>query len=283
MRHETIHLFEGRGVDNSNIFLKTYLTEDLNGMKRPAVIVIPGGAFITIGTREGESVALAYAAKGYQAFLLHYSTLRTAPDSSGLDNMLEQVKEAIKIISDHADEWCVDADKISLTGFSAGGGLAACYSIYYKRMGGIRPNAVVLSYPILDHKYNLEWLYETRGGDDDFIAMSFAANKALFATETPSEEQIEKASPARSSEIVEDIPPTFIWHTFGDHIVSPINSITYAKKLYEAGVPCELHIFERGEHALALANETTAADPSQINEEVAVWFDMALKWLKMQN
>ncbi len=36
---------------------------------RPAVLVIPGGSYTFISQREGEPIALKFAAEGYQAFV----------------------------------------------------------------------------------------------------------------------------------------------------------------------------------------------------------------------
>lgn len=41
--------------------------------KRPAIVVCPGG-YVYCSPREAEPVALRYAAKGFHAFILRYST-----------------------------------------------------------------------------------------------------------------------------------------------------------------------------------------------------------------
>ena len=71
---KTIQLYEGR----ADVTLTTYVLADspemLNGNKRPAVLVCPGGAYLGCSDREGEPVALRFAAMGYHAFVLRYST-----------------------------------------------------------------------------------------------------------------------------------------------------------------------------------------------------------------
>jgi acetyl esterase/lipase len=47
---------------------------------RPAVLVIPGGSYTFISQREGEPIALKFAAEGYQAFVLHYHTNSATPN-----------------------------------------------------------------------------------------------------------------------------------------------------------------------------------------------------------
>jgi len=73
MRIEKIKLYENR----EDVTLTTYVLEDshemLNGKKRPAILVCPGGAYAFCSDREAEPVALKYASMGYHAFVLRYS------------------------------------------------------------------------------------------------------------------------------------------------------------------------------------------------------------------
>ena len=40
--------------------------------KRPAVVVVPGGAYYLVSRREGEPVAQSFLARGFQTFILNY-------------------------------------------------------------------------------------------------------------------------------------------------------------------------------------------------------------------
>jgi acetyl esterase/lipase len=74
MYTEVIKFYE----DREDVTLTTYVLKDsqelLNGKKRPAIIICPGGAYIGCSDREGEAVALRFAAMGYHTFVLRYST-----------------------------------------------------------------------------------------------------------------------------------------------------------------------------------------------------------------
>jgi acetyl esterase/lipase len=48
-------------------------------------------------------------------------------------------------------------------------------------------------------------------------------------------------------------PPTFLVHTNEDTTVPAENSVLFYLALREAGVPAELHVYERGRHGLGLA------------------------------
>jgi acetyl esterase/lipase len=73
MQIVTIELVE----DRQGVTLTTYVPDNsperLNGSKRPAVLVCPGG-YIRCSDREARPVALRFVAMGYQAFVLRYST-----------------------------------------------------------------------------------------------------------------------------------------------------------------------------------------------------------------
>ena len=64
-------------TDDSEVSLTSYISdisEEMKNMKtKPAILVLPGGAYKFCSDREAEPVALAYLAKGFNAFVLRYS------------------------------------------------------------------------------------------------------------------------------------------------------------------------------------------------------------------
>ena len=91
--------------------------------KRPAIVVIPGGGYVYCSRAEGEPVAMAFAARGFHAFVLRYST---GFDAAGF-RPLEEISWAIGYIRENAESWGIDPDKIVSCGFSAGGHLYEYY------------------------------------------------------------------------------------------------------------------------------------------------------------
>ena len=73
MKTEKLCLYENR----PDVTLTTYLIDDsrelMNGRKRPAILICPGGAYMFCSDREAEPVALRFMAMGYHAFVLRYS------------------------------------------------------------------------------------------------------------------------------------------------------------------------------------------------------------------
>jgi len=54
-------------------------------------------------------------------------------------------------------------------------------------------------------------------------------------------------------QVTKDTPPTFLWHTVEDAAVPVENALLFAAALRRAGVPFDLHVYERGRHGLGLA------------------------------
>ena len=127
MYHEKI-FYPGK----ESVFLECFVLD--SGLKlglekkRPAVIICPGGGYVYLSPREGEPVAAAYAAKGFHAFVLHYSVQYAA---SGYAPMKE-LDWAIALLREKAEEWNIAENKIFTCGFSAGGHLAMSQGLFGK-------------------------------------------------------------------------------------------------------------------------------------------------------
>ncbi|MFC0674673.1 alpha/beta hydrolase [Brachybacterium hainanense] len=293
MHHESIQVRAGR----DDVTVTTYVLEDspelLAGRRRPAVLVLPGGAYIGCSDREGEPVALAFAALGYHAFVLRYSV---HGDWGFLDGgrierrersihpaPLHDVAAAMGIIRDRAEEWLVDADRIAVAGFSAGGHNAAMYGTRWddravvEAAGGtpVRPAALVLGYPMTDYPL----LHEAPApGDGGAPRTHDAASMALFGRTDPSDSLLREVSPALH--VTAATPPAFLWHTAADALVPVEQSLSFARALARQGIPFELHVFEGGDHDLSLATQATARLDSQIVPPAAAWTRLAAAWLQ---
>lgn len=131
--------------EKMNVTLDAYIQgtggEYRSIIKRPAVIVIPGGGYMFCSDREADPVAFAYLAAGYDTFVLRYSLNEDAT----WPKPLQDYEMAYKYIEEHADEWNVNMDKIAVCGFSAGGHLAGAVAT----MAEHKPKAAILGYPVL--------------------------------------------------------------------------------------------------------------------------------------
>lgn len=108
---------------------------------RPAMLVLPGGAYRFCSEREGEPIAFDFLAKGFAAFVLRYSV----EEKSKFPAPLDDAQEALKIIRENAGKWHINPHAVAAAGFSAGGHLCAALA----SMADEKPDAAVLIYPCI--------------------------------------------------------------------------------------------------------------------------------------
>ena len=256
MRHEVIQLPE-TGVE-----LETYLTDNRAveaGRRKPLMLVFPGGAYAYRSDREAEPVALRLTSLGIQAVIVRYSV---AP--ARYPKALEEAAEAVAYAHAHAEEWLCDPKMVAVMGFSAGGHAAAHIGLKWHQMpqgAACRPDAMILGYPVIT-----SGRFAHRGSFDNLLG------------ESATEVQLERLS--LENTVNENTPATFIWHTQADDAVPVENSLLFVNALQEAHIKTEFHLFPNGPHGLSLADNTTSVSACLIDPNVAVWIDMAVRFVK---
>ncbi|MBS6978743.1 MAG: alpha/beta hydrolase, partial [Faecalibacterium prausnitzii] len=145
-----------------------------------------------------------------------------------------------------AEDWNTDPGKIASIGFSAGGHLSGAMGT----MGKERPNAMILGYPVTTPHKGAGLPYPIPGLCD---------------------------------KVDEHTVPAFLFATYDDQLVPVENTIKMGQALSDHGVPFEMHIFQKGKHGLALAKQFCSAGyQDNINDSVAAWFPLCIKWLETQ-
>jgi len=198
---------------------------------------------------------------------LEYSTQSTSPGMKHPQPLLD-VSRAMCIIRENADKWNVEADKIAVCGFSAGGHLAASLGTLWDRdyiqnhpeitKGQNKPNALILSYAVITKHYCI---------DDNLVG------KENITDELRKELALE-------NNVTDETPPTFLWHTGDDSVVLLENPMLFANALSKHNVPFEMHIYPQGPHGISLATEDVAEEPHWVNPHIATWMDLCVEWLK---
>lgn len=223
--------------------------------KRPAVLVCPGGGYVYCSPREGEPVALSYGAKGFHAFVLHYSTGRKA----GGFAPLEEISWAIGYLRENAENWNLDPEKIAVCGFSAGGHLALASGV----MAENKPNAMILGYPATS-------MPNMPGAD--FMLKLVAGKDTVTQEDADQYDLIPK--------ITRQAPPVFLVATAED-MLTAYGALPVAKAYSDLGLKYELHIFQFGPHGYSLANAVTADGSSQVLDQAfAQWQELSCLWLE---
>lgn len=222
--------------------------------KRPAVLICPGGGYMYCSPREAEPVALRYAAAGFHAFILRYSTEMNAADNAPL----AEVSWAISLLRQRSGEWNIDPEKIAACGFSAGGHLALMSGL----MAENKPNAMILIYPtaVLPNLPGANFMLKFLTGKQDVTDEDAAYFNLL-------------------ERITTDAPPVFLAATSED-MITAFGALPIAQKYSQAGRNYELHIFQYGPHGYSLADVTTAEGSSRmLDNSFAKWHGMSVDWL----
>ena len=257
------------------------------GIKRPAIVICPGGGYAFCSEREAEPVALRFLTEGFNVFVLWYRVgaqpedeIRGQDASAWYDKAPKNTfplpqhdaAAAVAYVRSHAAQWHTDPDRIAIMGFSAGGHLAASLSglwqhaELWQELGlapeDVRPNAAVLCYPVIC-------------ADED-------AHRGSFVHLSGTQDVAAHQRYSVLNWVSGDYPPTFLWHTFTDEAVPVRNSLRMALALADAGVLTEVHIYPKGRHGLSLCNDQTGAawDATLHQEECAEWPRLAARFLR---
>lgn len=287
---ETLKLWRDREDVELTVFVTqkdAFLPEQ---RPRPAVIVCPGGAYATCSRHgnEGDAVAMAFAMDGYQAFVLEYSiTERAAEGATVYPAMLLDYGRAVMTIREHADEWNVDVDQISILGFSAGGHL--CGTIATEWNNGIlvkefgipaqcfKPLCAMLVYPVTDFVIQKE-MRNAEGTDE---GSTINMDIAYFGRADNDEETLKSGS--LTYKVTKDCPPIFLAAAQNDGLVKCTNTLRMACALQDADVPYELHIFQYGDHGFALGRDLFEPWRKDKAYSAAAWVPMAKTFLLHQH
>jgi acetyl esterase/lipase len=223
------------------------------------IVVCPGGGYGGLALdHEGHQIARLLTSRGIAAFIVKY---RLGPRYHH-PAMLQDALQAIRTVRATADRYRIKADRIGVMGFSAGGHLASSAATLFDRgdpaaataigRTSSRPDFAVLVYPVIQ-----------MGGD-----VTHKGSQQNLLGPTPSRELLDRLS--TDKQVTKDTPPTFLFHTHADDGVPSENSVLFYLALKKAGVPAELHIYEKGRHGLGLAPE----DPV-----LRTWTERLFDWL----
>lgn len=267
----TIERFTLTETKDKKITLTAYIagaTPDVPpSLKRRAVLICPGGSYRYCSNTEGEPVALAYLAAGFNSFVLDYSVTSATEEGKKFPGQLLEAAMAMKFIKDNAEKLHVDPKYVFVCGFSAGGHLAASLGILYNSNyvkealdmpeNYVRPAGMILAYPVITSgKYT-----------------HAESIKNILHEDADNEEARRAVSLERR--VDENTVPAFIWHTRTDALVPVENSLLLATALAENDIPFELHVYPDGPHGLSLANSVVG----RVNDTVAQWFSTSVRWI----
>jgi acetyl esterase/lipase len=242
-------------IQQSKPVLDPYLLP--TGKDHACVIVLPGGGYCGQAPHEAEPIARWLNSLGIAAFVLYYRVFPYHHPAPLLD-----AQRAIRTVRARANEFGVDAGRIGILGFSAGGHLASTAGTHFdagisnspdpiERVSS-RPDAMILCYPVIT-----------------FGEYRHDGSRSALLGENPPEKLIRSLS--NEIQVTADTPPTFLFHTANDEAVPVENSLLFASALSRHRVPFDLHVFADGPHGVGLAQD---------NQTLTHWTQCCSAWLR---
>jgi len=237
-----------------------YLPEKPSGA---GIVICPGGGYGGLAIdHEGHQIARWLNENGIAGFICDY---RHRGKGYGHPAPLQDAQRAIRSVRSRAKSFGVDAAKIGILGFSAGGHLCSTAVTHFDagepgssdpvmRVNS-RPDFGVLCYPVIafDQPFTHKGSQRNLLGED--------ASPELVA------------SLSNEKQVSDQTPPCFLWHTWEDKAVPPENSVVFYQALLAHKIPSELHIYEQGPHGLGLAKNRPGA---------SAWPAAFIAWLKVR-
>ncbi len=264
MQTERIYL-----SDDKRAYVDAYIS-DAKRTVSDAMLVIPGGGYAHCCLdREGESIALAFLAKGFNAFVLSYRV----GDSDRYPDQLCDAARALLHIKKNAERYQIDPDRVFGVGFSAGGHLLGTLATISERQNvldilgtgseSLKLAGVIFSYPVVTA------LHKTHEG-------SFCH---LTGKEFADITEEEKCELSVENHVSENSPPAFIWHTAEDKSVPLNGTFALAQSYIDRELPMTLRVYPYGIHGIALGNKITDVYGNLIQPIAAHWVDEAMEWI----
>jgi len=227
-----------------------------------AMVICPGGGYARLAQHEGEHYARFLNEHGVAGFVLKY---RLGPDGYHHPAMLQDAARAVRLVRAKASDWKLDPKRVGIMGSSAGGHLASTLLTHFDagkpdaadavERQSSRPDLGILCYAVITMGERTH-----QGSKDNLLGKN------------PAPDLVRELS--NELQVTTNTPPCFIWHTDEDRTVPVENSLEFAAALRRAGVPFDLHIYQKGGHGLGLGSRDY--DPAKR----LPWTADCIFWLK---
>ena len=230
-----------------------------------AIIVCPGGSYFWHDTNtEGHDVGQWLQQNGISAFVLNYRTARVPAFATHYRLIFrgnrypdpqDDLRQAVRYLKQHADDYGIDTTKIGAMGFSAGGHLVMSAAELFEKND--RPAFVAPIYPVVTMTESCVHKRSRRG----LLGDSRTRNKALKDLLS-----LERHVPA-------DCPPVFLVNCKDDPVVDYHNAILLDSALTARQIPHKYMLYETGGHGFGASDTKGTAECRQ-------WRAQFLEWLK---
>jgi acetyl esterase/lipase len=246
--------------------MRFFFPKPLSSELKPAMLIFRGGAYAS-SLGSGAGSAEWAAEHGMVGIEVEYGTRST---HAYYPANYADAARAVRLVRQKAAEWGIDAKRVGVMGYSAGGHVASLLSTQpelWKQpeddlAGHIsaRPDLVVLAYPLISFV-------------EQYSPGAFVGSvENFFGEHAVSESRLRDFS--NELHVQEDHPPVFLWTTRDDALVPYTHAQLFADACRRAKVPVLFTLYPHGPHGMGLAlNQPT---------EVRGWTNLLLEWLTSQ-
>lgn len=216
-------------------------------------IVLGGNVAMTSGElREGVASVPQLQEEGYAVFVLRHSIWLDLSDNGPLQDL----GNAVRYITDHAQQFDVQPENYAIVGYSSGGHLAGLFgsekAYGYKAYNVPRPGVLILAYAI----------------------NNFSEVKPVYhAVMDPGVWDWRYYWSSIAEGVTENYPPVYFWYGKNDMVLPLMNPWAQGPALKKAldacGVPYEMHVYQNAGHAVGTGQYTDAN--GWLKEAAAFW------------
>ncbi|MCC7053280.1 MAG: alpha/beta hydrolase [Gemmatimonadaceae bacterium] len=229
-----------------------------------AIVIYPGGGYGVLAIEhEGWQEARWLNRHGIAAIVVKYRVSDRETAAYGFPVPLLDARQALRLTRANAAAWNIDAHRIGVMGFSAGGHLASMMLTLAdevlpgERRDGVgavsaTPDFGVLVYPVI----SMHEPWGHRGSADNLLPTLAVPQRARYST---------------NLRVTDSTPPTILIATQDDDAVPPQNAIAFHQAMIAHHVPGELHIWEKGGHGFGMLDGRPPV--------ARAWLPVTLAWL----
>ncbi|APG63518.1 hypothetical protein LPB140_03060 [Sphingorhabdus lutea] len=234
--HEFAKDYYVKNIHNPSLTLYRPVNGTANGS---AVIILPGGGHekLVINS-EGRDAAIFMAQRGYSAFVLKYRLFREENSPYIMEDARADTERAVRLLRHRAKEFGIQADKIGIMAFSAGGELA---------------RQALFSPPVA-----------ARGKGDMIDSYSSIPDFGILVYPGPLKGDVEI--------INADAPPLFMVAA-NDDICCSAPIIDLLSAYNSAHAPAEAHIYAMGGHAFNMGQRTKVQNLAKWTDRLTEWLE----------
>lgn len=208
----------------------------------PGIYNIHGGGLI-MGSRHQDTSRLVDLVEEFGIVAVNVD-YRLAPENPGT-GPAEDCFAGLRWTAEHTAELGIDPARLMVMGGSAGGNLSAAMTLMARDRGGPALFAQVLYVPMLDDRNDSVAAHQCQGLGTWTWEMGEVAWHAVLGEQTGGDDVSPYVAPARATDLT-GLPQAYLELASVDPFRD--DSMRYAMRLWEAGVPAEVHTWGGGCH-----------------------------------